>query len=107
MTGHRPFRDLTKDWGEARRKRVDIKKRELVEEMTLAQLRQSLSITQQEIAGKMNINQPAIAKLENRSDMHVSNLRRLIESMGGELDIRARFPQGEVRIANLGADPAS
>jgi len=30
--------------------------------------------------------------------MYISTLRRFIEAMGGELDIRAHFPEGDVRI---------
>jgi hypothetical protein len=33
--------------------------------------------------------------------MYVSHLRKVIEAMGGELDIIARFPNGEVRIDNF------
>lgn len=41
-------------------------------------------------------------KLERRADMLVSTLRRYVEAMGGRLDIVATFPDGVVRIANLG-----
>ena len=40
--------------------------------------------------------------MEKRADMYVSNLRRFIETMGGELDIVARFPEGDVKISNFG-----
>ena len=33
--------------------------------------------------------------------MDISTLRSHIEALGGELDIIARFPDGEVRIANF------
>jgi hypothetical protein len=32
----------------------------------------------------------------------VSTLRKAIEAMGGKLDIRAKFPAGEVRIRQFG-----
>lgn len=38
--------------------------------------------------------------------MYVSTLRRFIEAMGGELEIIARFPDGDVRVTNF-ADDAS
>jgi hypothetical protein len=34
----------------------------------------------------------AISKVERRSDMYISTLRKIIEAMGGQLDIRASFP---------------
>jgi hypothetical protein len=33
--------------------------------------------------------------------MYVSNLRRFIQAMGGELDIVACFPDGSVKISNF------
>jgi hypothetical protein len=34
--------------------------------------------------------------------MHVSNLRRYVEALGGTLAITAHFPDGAVMIADLG-----
>jgi hypothetical protein len=47
------------------------------------------------------VQQPAIAKLERRADMYVSNLRCYIDALGGTLEITARFPDGEVTISNF------
>ena len=44
------------------------------------------------------MNQAAISKVERRSDMLISTLRKIIEAMGGELEIRAILPAGVVRI---------
>ncbi|MEJ0041678.1 MAG: hypothetical protein WDM81_05475 [Rhizomicrobium sp.] len=49
----------------------------------------------------LHVGQTAIAKMEKRTDMYVSNLRRFIHAMGGELDIVARFPNGAVKITNF------
>jgi hypothetical protein len=43
----------------------------------------------------------AIAKVERRADMYLSTLRSVIEAMGVELDVRAVFPDGSVRIKKL------
>ena len=45
--------------------------------------------------------QVVTARLEQRTDMYVSHLRQIIEAMGGQLDIVARFPDGEVKITNF------
>ena len=50
---------------------------------------------------KLAVGQPAVAKLERRTDMYVSNLRRYIEALGGSLEITARFPEGNVNIINF------
>jgi predicted transcriptional regulator len=69
--------------------------------MPRAELRHALEQTQQELARSMKVNQPAVAKLEKRTDMYVSNLRRYIEALGGSLEITARFPDGVVSITNF------
>lgn len=42
-----------------------------------------------------------MAKLEQRADIYVSNLRRYIEALGGTLEITARFPEASVSITNF------
>jgi hypothetical protein len=43
-----------------------------------------------------------VAKLEKRSDIYVSNLRRYIEALGGTLEIVAHFDKTTVIISNVG-----
>jgi transcriptional regulator with XRE-family HTH domain len=62
------------------------------EEATLRQLRDVRERSQEEIAKRLGVKQAAVSKLERRTDMYVSTLRSLIQAMGGELDIVARFP---------------
>ena len=73
-------------------------KRELLAEMPLHELRRAKSLTQQDLAKTLRVNQPAIAKLEKRADLYVSSLRSYIEAVGGKLKIVAEFPDGEVTI---------
>ncbi|HEY1615691.1 MAG TPA: XRE family transcriptional regulator [Rhizomicrobium sp.] len=70
-------------------------------EMTLGELRQARLLTQETLGETLQVGQASIAKMEKRADMYVSNLRRFIEAMGGELDIVAKFPEGAVKIANF------
>jgi predicted XRE-type DNA-binding protein len=102
MTGHRPFTELTKGFTPARRARAAAKAAALREEMTLEELRKARDLSQEEIAQALAVGQPAVAKLEKRADMHVSNLRRYIEALGGKLEITARFPDASVVINNVG-----
>ena len=44
--------------------------------MPLAELRQARELSQKELARTLKVGQPAVAKLERRTDMYVSNLRR-------------------------------
>jgi predicted transcriptional regulator len=102
MSGHRPFGELTKGFTPARRARVAAKAAALRETMTLEELRKARSLSQEEVAAALTVNQPAVAKLEKRSDMHVSNLRRYIEALGGTLEITAHFAGTTVVINNIG-----
>jgi transcriptional regulator with XRE-family HTH domain len=70
-------------------------------ELALAEVRQALRLSQEEIGQTLQVGQAAVAKMEKRADMYVSTLRRFIRAMGGELDIVARFPDGEVHITNF------
>jgi transcriptional regulator with XRE-family HTH domain len=101
MTGHRSFGELTKKFSPARKARMAAKVSALKAEMPLAELRQARDRSQEELAKSLRVGQPAVAKLEKRADMYVSNLRRYIEALGGSLEITARFPEGAVSITNF------
>ena len=60
-----------------------------------------LCLTQVDLAEMLHIKQAALARLENRTDMYISSLRKYIVALGGELDIVARFPEGDVHIQKL------
>ena len=53
------------------------------------------------LADVLHVQQPSIAKIENRTDMYISTLRSHIEAMGGQLEVIARFPDGSVTISNF------
>ncbi len=75
--------------------------RSLKEDMALEELRDALRMTQKELAQTLHVDQSAVSKLERRTDMYVSTLRRCITAMGGQLEIRAVFPEGSVRITQF------
>lgn len=102
MSGHRPFTELTRKFSAKRKARVAERVAELKAEMALAELRQARERSQEELARVLKVNQPAVAKLEKRTDMYVSNLRRYVEALGGILEITAKFPEASVRITNFG-----
>jgi transcriptional regulator with XRE-family HTH domain len=70
----------------------------MMKDMALHELRNARDLTQGALAEQLNLEQPAVSKLERRTDMYVSTLRKYIEAMGGELEIVAHFPEGNVRI---------
>lgn len=66
--------------------------------MTLYQLREARSLTQVNLAKVLRVNQGAVSRMEKRTDMYVSTLRSYIQAMGGQLQVKAIFPEGEVEI---------
>jgi DNA-binding XRE family transcriptional regulator len=84
-----------------RRAKIARKVKKALADMPLNELRNARGLSQQMLAEALHIQQPAIAKLEKRADMYISTLRSHIKAMGGELEVIARFPDGDVRISNF------
>ena len=101
MTGHRPFSELRQKKSPQRRAANVAATTRMLREMALFELRQARQHSQEALARSLKVGQPAVAKLERRTDMYVSNLRRYIEAMGGTLEIKAHFPDGDVTITNF------
>ena len=101
MSGRHPFGELTKEFSSERKRKVESIKSELLAEMALHELRRARSLSQEDLAKRLRVNQPAIAKMERRTDIYVSSLRSYIEAAGGRLKIVAEFPEGEVAISNF------
>lgn len=98
----RNFRELQSRMSPQARARSAAKAEQMVREMALDELREALKLTQESLAESLHVNQAAISKVERRADMLISTLRKIIEAMGGELEIRAILPNGVVRINQFG-----
>jgi DNA-binding XRE family transcriptional regulator len=72
-----------------RRGKIEVRAAELA---TLKDLRQAVAQTQEELAATLGVGQDTISRLEKRSDMLLSTLRRYVEAMGGKLELVAKFP---------------
>ena len=66
--------------------------------MPLDALRDAKQLTQVQMAQLLKISQGAVSKVERRTDMFVSTLRNYVRAIGGDLEIRAVFPDGDVLI---------
>ena len=94
----RPFSELKNKMKPERRKAAEEKAKKILAEMPLQELRQARNLTQETLAKNLSVKQAAVSKLENRTDMYISTLRNMIKAMGGDLEIIARFPDGDVKI---------
>ena len=84
------------DLAPSRRKRVEARAAALIaEEMTLQELRQARKLTQVRMAKTLGISQDGVSRLEKRSDLLLSTLRKSVEAMGGSLSLVAEFPDRE------------
>jgi transcriptional regulator with XRE-family HTH domain len=63
--------------------------------MLLKEIRRLAGLTQEEVADSMGITQSALSRLESQDDMYVSTLQRIVESLGGKLEIIADMPDGK------------
>lgn len=71
---------------------------QLLREMPLQELRQARKMSQEQMAKNLHTKQSNVSRIEKRTDMYISTLRSVIKAMGGDLEIVARFPDGNVRI---------
>jgi transcriptional regulator with XRE-family HTH domain len=67
--------------------------------LALHQLRRKRGLPLREVAARLAVGRPAVAKIERRAGIRVANLRRYVEALGGRLTITAEFADGSVRIA--------
>jgi DNA-binding XRE family transcriptional regulator len=88
----------------ARRKKIAARVDQLIrEEMTMRELRKARNVTQVELAKALHVKQEQVSRIEKRTDLHISTLRRQVEALGGELTLMATFPKGApIKIMGLG-----
>ena len=97
----RKFLELEAKMSPERRAKIDNEVKTALAEMPLHELRNARGLSRKMLAEALHLQQPAIEKLEKRTDMYISTLRSHIEAMGGQLEIIARFPNGDVNISNF------
>lgn len=89
-----------------RRKKIEGRTAQLIaEEMTLRELRRARKVIQVRIAKELGIRQEGVSRLEKRSDLLFSTLRRAVQAMGGDLQLVAAFPDREPVVFSGIADP--
>ena len=95
------FKKLQGKMSPASRTRSEAKVQKMIKEMALDELRAARDLTQEHLSRILGVRQAAVSKLERRTDMYISTLADFIKAMGGTLEIRAIFPDGNVRITQF------
>jgi predicted XRE-type DNA-binding protein len=61
---------------------------------TLRRLREARALTQSTVAELLDMDQSEVSRLERRSDMLLSTLKRFVQATGGEMHIVVQYPDG-------------
>jgi DNA-binding XRE family transcriptional regulator len=64
----------------------------------LRDLRAVQGLSQADLAARLGIQQAAVSKVERRQDLHLDTLSAIITALGGTLEMKVKFPGGEVPL---------
>lgn len=92
------FKQLREKMSAEQRSQAETRAREMLAEMLLAEIRQAVGLTQEQVAASLGIKQPTLSRLESQHDMQVSTLQRLVQALGGELEVLVHLPSGTIRV---------
>ncbi len=108
MTGHRSWNadraarltdpEIARRAAEARAE-LDLYERNY--RRTLAQLRSARQLTQTQLAKTLGVSQAQVSRVENQADLYLSTLRSYIQAIGGDLELRAMFPDGAATVVTI------
>lgn len=87
-----------------RRRKIEVRAAELVAEVEgLQELRKLAERSQADMAKTLKIKQPSVHKIEKRTDLYLSTLRRYVEAAGGTLELRVELPgKGTMHLTGVG-----
>jgi DNA-binding Xre family transcriptional regulator len=78
--------------------KLEAARRETDEEIRLYELRHGEAVSQAELAGRLEVTQSAISKLEHSDDVRVSTLREYLDALGARLELVAVFDDDDRRV---------
>lgn len=110
MAGRTSWRDLRAGTIEKRTgsaQRVERNKALLKLDVRLAELRELRGASQALVAEALSVTQPNVSRIEREEDLRISTLERYVEALGGELEVRATFPDAVVTLRPSGERAAS
>jgi len=97
--------DKMKQLPKERQKKIKQRAKKLIaEEHSLRQLRKMMAKTQKDIAQTLHIGQESVSRIEKRSDILLSTLRKYVEAMGGELELVVHLPNKKTVTLNHFSD---
>lgn len=96
-----------KPWREIRDKKLTAGQRRRVDawvegellELDLREIRRLAGKTQAEMAELLEMAQSQVSRLEGRADHKLSTIRRVVEALGGKLEVVVRLGSKRLRLA--------
>lgn len=97
MAGRKPFSQLTEplEADPEYRALLEQERRAIRTAFKLIDLRRSRGLTQQQMASRLGVSQGRVSEIEHGDDLQFSTIQRYVEALGGHIDIKAVFPDGE------------
>ena len=97
----RKFSELIDALPADRRDGIAARVTETIAGMHLDELRRARKMTQASLGQRLGVNQGEISKNEHLTDLYLSTMSEYVEALGGKLEIRAVFPDQEIRITQF------
>lgn len=102
MSGHTPFSELRQadssyDRPDRRARRAAMAQA-MRDAVSLAELRESRGLTQEQIAQILHVSQANISRVEREQDIYLSTLLGYVDALGGRLRLVAEFPDQALDI---------
>jgi DNA-binding XRE family transcriptional regulator len=98
---NRKFSELAQAMPAVRQRKLADRAQRTLESMPLEEIRRARQMTQARLGEILGVNQGEVSKIEHRTDLYLSTLASYVEALGGTLELRAVFPDREMRITQI------
>lgn len=107
MSGRKSFANLKREIeaNPERRARLDRDRHHIHAILGLTAMREARGATQQQIADAWDVSQANVSQIERTPDIYLSTLGKYVAALGGQIQIRAVFPDGMITLVGEEDEP--
>jgi predicted transcriptional regulator len=104
MSGRKNFINLKRqvEANPERRARLDRERQFVRTILGLTAMREARGATQRQIAEAWDVSQPNVSQIERTQDIFLSTLSKYIAALGGQIEVRAVFPDEVITLLGDG-----